>query len=101
MSLKDNFVTNSLQKCKAGKAFKKSLRKKLKIGPIELLAFSRANRRKGKAVIIAEADGEIIIKKAQLKRKMKCLYYFKTPAKLIETFNSKKELENSIFSILY
>ena len=41
ISLKDVFATNSLQKYKAGKAFKKSPKKKLKIG---LLAFSGANR---------------------------------------------------------
>ena len=39
--LKDVFTANSPQKYKAGKAFKKSPKKKLKIG---LLAFSKANR---------------------------------------------------------
>ena len=32
-SLKDNLITSSLQKYRVRKAFKKSLRKKLKIGP--------------------------------------------------------------------
>ena len=41
MSLKDIFTANSPQKYKTGKAFKKSPKKKLKIG---LLAFSGANR---------------------------------------------------------
>ena len=36
-------------------------KKKLKIGPAEPLAFSRANRQKGKVVIIAK--GEVIIGK--------------------------------------
>ena len=63
MSLEDDFITNSLQKCRAKKAFKKSLRKKLKIGPVEFLAFNKANRQKGKAVIIAKANREVIIKK--------------------------------------
>ena len=44
ISLKDNLVTNSPQKYRAGKAFKKSLKKKLKIGPVEPLAFSKANK---------------------------------------------------------
>ena len=51
--------------------------------------------------MIAEANREVIVKKAQLKRKIKYLYYFKTLAKLIKALNSKKELEDSIFSILY
>ena len=41
ISLKDVFAANSPQKYKAGKAFKKSPKKKLKIG---LLASSKANR---------------------------------------------------------
>ena len=41
ISLEDIFAANSLQKYKARKAFKKSPKKKLKIGP---LASSRANR---------------------------------------------------------
>jgi hypothetical protein len=69
--------------------------------PIELLAFNKANRQKGKAVIIAKANKEVIIKKIQLKRKMKCLYHSKTLAKLIKAFNSKKDLKDNIFSILY
>ena len=100
MSLEDNLIASSLQKRRAKKAFKKSLKKKLKIGPIEPLAFSKANRRKRKAVIITK--GEVIVGKARPKRKIKCLCYSKTPAKLIKALNSKKkELKDSIFSILY
>ena len=51
--------------------------------------------------MIAKVDGEVIVKKAQLKWKIKCLYYFKTLAELIKAFNSKKELKDSIFSVLY
>ena len=51
--------------------------------------------------MIAEVNEEVIVRKAQLKRKMKYLYYFKMPAELIKTFNSKKELKDSIFSVLY
>ena len=43
-SLEDIFITSSLQKCRARKASKKSPKKKLKIGPIKPLAFSKANR---------------------------------------------------------
>jgi len=99
MSLEDNLIASSPQKYRARKASKKSLKKKLKIGPIKPLAFSRANRRKGKAIIIAK--GEVIIIKARPKRKIKCLYYSKTLAELIKALNSKKELKDSIFSILY
>ena len=42
--LKDVFVANFLQKYKVKKAFKKSSKKKLNIGPTELLVFSKANR---------------------------------------------------------
>ena len=83
------------------KASKKSPKKKLKIGPIKLLAFSKANRQKGKAAIITKINREVIVKKVQLKWKIKCLYYFKMLAELIEAFNSKKDLEDSIFFILY
>ncbi len=83
----------------ARKASKKSLRKKLKRGSAEPLASSRANKRKGKAAIIAK--GEVIIRKVRLKQKIKCSCYSKTLAKLIKALNSKKELEDSIFSILY
>ena len=79
--------------------FKKFLKKKLKIGPAEPLTPSRANRRKGKAVIITK--GEVIIRKARPKRKIKCSYYSRTLAKLIKALNSRKELKNSIFFILY
>ena len=68
---------------------------------MEPLASNRANRRKEKAVIITKANKEVIIRKTQLKRKIKCLYYFKILAKLIKTFNFKKKLKNGIFSILY
>ena len=44
MSLEDVFITSSSQKRKAGKASKKSSRKKPKIGPAEPLASSKANR---------------------------------------------------------
>jgi len=43
-SLEDNLVASSPRKRRAGKASKKSLRKKPKIGPTEPLASSRANR---------------------------------------------------------
>jgi len=43
-SLEDIFVTSSSQKYKAKKASKKSPKKKLKIGLIEPLASSKANR---------------------------------------------------------
>ena len=52
-------------------------------------------------VIIAEADREVIIMKAQLKQKIKYLYHFKTPAKLIKALNSKKDLKDNIFFILH
>jgi len=63
MSLEDNLIASSPQKCRARKAFKKSLRKKLKIGPIKLLASSKASRKNGKAAIIAKANREKILKK--------------------------------------
>ena len=66
---------------------------------MEPLASSRANKQKGKATILAK--GEVIVGKARPKRKMKCSCYSGTPAKLIKALNSKKELEDSIFSILY
>jgi len=43
-SLENSLITSSPQKYRARKASKRSLRKKLKIGPTEPLAFSRANR---------------------------------------------------------
>ena len=95
--LKDVFAASSPQKYKAGKVFKKSPKKKLKIGP---LAFSGANRQKGKVAIITKANKEEIIKKPQLKRKIKCLYYSKTPVKLMEALNSKKELKSGVSSLL-
>ena len=66
---------------------------------MEPLASSRANRRKGKAIIIAK--GEVIVRKVRPKRKIKYSYYSRTLAKLIKALNSKKELEDGIFSILY
>ena len=66
-SLENVIVANSPQKHRAGKASKKSPKKKLKIGPTEPLASGRANRQKGKATIIAETDKKEIIKKPQLK----------------------------------
>ena len=66
---------------------------------MEPLASSRANRRKGKVIVIAK--GEVIIGKVWPKRKIKCSYYSRTLAKLIKALNSNKELEDSIFSILY
>ena len=42
--LEDNLVVSSLQKYRARKASKKSLRKKLKIGLTEPLVFNKANR---------------------------------------------------------
>ena len=51
--------------------------------------------------MIAEVNGEVIVRKAQLKREMKCLCYSKTPAKLIKALNFKKDLKDSIFSVLY
>jgi hypothetical protein len=51
--------------------------------------------------MIAEADGEVIVKKVQLKWKIRCLCYSKMLAELIKALNSKKEPEDSIFSILH
>ena len=51
--------------------------------------------------MITKANGEVIVKKIQLKQKIKYLYYFKMLVKLIEAFNFKKELKDSIFSVLY
>ena len=101
MSLKDGPVAGFPQKYRAGKTFKKSLKKKLKIGPAEPLAFNKANRQKGKAVIIAKANREVIIKKVELKWKIKRLYYSKMLAKLIKALNIKKELKDGIFFVLY
>ena len=44
ISLEDSPVANSPQKYRVEKASKKSLKKKLKIGPVEPLASSKANR---------------------------------------------------------
>jgi len=66
-SLKDIFVISSPQKRKTRKVFKKYFKKKLKIGPVESLAFSRANRKKGKVAMIAEVDGKVIIRKLRPK----------------------------------
>ena len=51
--------------------------------------------------MIAKTNKKVIVRKAQLKWKMKYLYYFKMPAELIKALNSKKDLKNSIFFILY
>ena len=51
--------------------------------------------------MITKANKEVIIKKVQLKWKIKYLYYSKTLVELIEALNSKKELEDGIFFILY
>jgi len=99
-SLEDIFVTSSSQKRKAQKASKKSPRKKLKIEPTEPLAFSKANKQKGKVAIIAKANREVIIRKPQPKRKIKCLCHSKTPVKLIKALNLKKEPEGGVSSIL-
>ena len=48
MFLIDIFVISSLLKCKAGKAFKKFLKKKLKIEAVEPLAFNKAKNKKRK-----------------------------------------------------
>ena len=65
--LADIFVISSPLKYKARKAFKKFLRNKLKIQAMEPLAFNKAKRQKGKVAIIAEVNGEEIIRKLQLK----------------------------------
>jgi len=49
------------------KLLRNLLKKKLKIEPIEPLASSKANRRKGKAAIIAKAKEEVIVRKPRLK----------------------------------
>ena len=93
-------ITGSLQKRRAGKASKKSPKKKLKIGPTKPLASSKANRKKGKVAIITEADREVVVGKPLPKRKLKYSYYSKTLIKLIKALDSKKELEEGVLSIL-
>ena len=100
ISLKNVIVAGSPQKHRAGKAFKKSFKKKLKIGPAEPLVFGRTNRQKGKTAIITEADKKEIVKKPQPKQKMKCLCHSETPVELMEALNSKKEPEGGVFSVL-
>ena len=51
--------------------------------------------------MITKADREVIVKKVQLKQKIKYLYYSKMLVKLIKALNFKKELKDSIFSVLY
>ena len=68
---------------------------------MEPLVFNKANRRKGKVVIITKANKEVIVGKIQLKQKIKYSYYSKILAELIEALNSKKELKDGIFFILY
>ena len=65
--LADIFVINSPLKRKAGKAFKKFLRNKLKIKAIKPLAFNKAKKQKRKVAIIAKVDKEKIVRKPQLK----------------------------------
>ena len=43
--------------------------------------------------MIAEANRKVIIKKVQLKWKIKYLYYFKMLAKLIKALNFKKRVK--------
>ena len=99
ISLK-NIITNSPHKRRAGKASKKSPKKKLKIGPAEPLASNKTSRQKGKAAIITKTNKEVIIKKLQPKWKIKCSYYSETPVALIEALNSKKKLKGGVFSVL-
>ena len=68
MSLEDVFITSSLQKYSrvkktSKKSPKKSPKKKIKIGPIEPLAFSKVSRKKGKVAIIAKANKKVVAKK--------------------------------------
>ena len=97
ISLVDIFVINSLLKYKAGKAFKKYYRKKLKIKAMEPLASNKAKRQKEKAAIIVETNGEEIVKKPQPKQKIKCLCHFKTPAECQHSFH--KFIFASLFSL--
>src|SRR6266550_4949446 len=99
-SLEDVLITSSPQKYRARKVSKKSPRKKLKIRPAEPLAFSKVNRKKGKVAIITKANREVFIRKPRPKRKIKYLCYSKTPVKLIEALNLKKEPKGSILFIL-
>ena len=99
-SLEDVFITSSPQKYRARKVSKKSPRKKLKIRPTEPLAFSKINRKKEKAAIITKANREVVVRELRLKQKMKYSCYSKTPVKIIEALNLKKELEGSILFIL-
>ena len=87
MSSADIFITNSPLKHKTRKAFKKSHKKKLKIEAMEPLTSNKTKRQKGKAAIIAEANGKEIVGKPQPKQKIKCLCYFKTPAKCQHSFH--------------
>ena len=99
-SLEDILVTSSLQKYRARKVSKKSPRKKLKIRPAEPLAFSKINRKKEKVAIITKANREVVVRELWPKQKIKCLYYSKTPVKIIEALDLKKELKGSILFIL-
>jgi len=67
MSLEDVLITSFLQKYRAKKTSKKSPRKsprkKIKIGPMEPLAFSKVSRKKGKVAIIAKANREVVARK--------------------------------------
>ena len=66
-SLEDILITSSPRKYRAGKVSKKSPRKKLKIRPVEPLAFSKVNRKKGKVAIIAKANKKVIVRKPRPK----------------------------------
>jgi hypothetical protein len=70
------------------------------MGPIEPLASSKVNRKKGKVAIIAKVDREVVARKLRPKQKIKCLYYSKTLVKLIEALNLKNKPKGGIFSIL-
>lgn len=99
-SSEDILVTGSPQKRRTGKTPKKSPRKKTKMGPAEPLAFGEVNRKKGKAAMIAEADGEVVAGKPRPKRKMKCSCHSKTPVELMEALDSKNEPKGGVFSVL-
>jgi hypothetical protein len=96
----DILAAGSPQKRRAGKASKKSPRKKRKMGTAEPLVSGGANKQKGKAAMITKADGEAIVGKIQMKRKIKCSCHSETPVELIKTLDSKKELEGGILAVL-
>ena len=67
---------------------------------MEPLAFSKINRKKKKVAIITKANREVVVRELWPKQKIKCLYYSKTPVKIIEALDLKKELKGSILFIL-